>query len=85
MNSRGLKVSVNLQWCREATRAIKRGIVLRGLIREMIDEMPASRQAYWMERLRGVDNTARRLYDGPQVTNDNQDNSNRGIQKGPSS
>ena len=55
---RNVKVSVSLQWCREATRAIKRGLVLRMLIYDMIDSMDDSNKAYWLERLRGVDNRA---------------------------
>lgn len=61
------RVPTSLRWCHEAQRAIYRCLLLRGIISQMLEELPANRRDFFKGELCGVDTRIRALYDGRKL------------------
>lgn len=68
-----MKVLTSLNWCYEATRAMRRCLELRLIALRMLAELPADRAAHYRAELGGIDKRIRAMYDWNQVTKQHND------------
>jgi hypothetical protein len=62
--------SCSYAWIQSIQKYLYRFIVLQKLANEMLNELPAARQSYYTEQLRGIDTRVKREYYGIQNPTD---------------
>lgn len=62
--------TVSYLWIRSIQMYLFRFIICQSIANDMLKELPADRQTYYTERLRGIDTRAKRDYYGIQNTTD---------------